>query len=136
MCGALMESLYILTDGKEKKATFCKKKEHPFGCSLHILWDKFFKVYSFAGHFKTVCKDISSLRCSHQYFEQMRKLSTTIQAGKGFLNFHPANTANNQQTKISSQLRGLHTFVCSFGGFLIEHPFVINSDVDFATNKS
>ena len=85
---------------KRKKRHFAKK--HPFGCSLHILWVKNLKVYSFAGHLKTVCSDIFNLRCSHRYFEQTNKQSTAIQADKGFPSFFLQTSskqrANNQQT--------------------------------------
>jgi hypothetical protein len=66
----------------------------------------------------------------HQQFEQASKQITAIHAGKGFPSFSSCKQqANNQQTKISSQLRGSHTLVCSFGGFLR----VNNQNIDVLT---
>ena len=69
--------------------------------STYIM-EKIFKVYSFAGHLKTVCSDIFNLRCSHRFFEQTNKQSTAIHADKGFPSFFLQTSskqrANNQQT--------------------------------------
>ena len=79
------------------------EKEHPFGCSLILLWVKIFKVYSFAGHLKIVCQDIFVLYSSHQYSEQTSKQSTAIHAGKSFSFFLSGkHRANNEQTSANN----------------------------------
>ena len=57
------------------------EKEHPFGCSLILLWVKIFKVYSFAGHLKTVCVDISNLpMLTSIFWANNARLSTQLKA--------------------------------------------------------
>ena len=103
------------------------EKEHPLGCSLILLWVKIFKMYSFAGQLKIVCKDIflftdRAVNLSKQ--ANKVKLSTQIKALRVLC---PANIkqttskrSKHQQTKIPLQIRVLHAPVCSFGGFGIK----------------
>jgi len=77
---------------------YTNEKEHPFGCSLILLWVKIFKVYSFAGHLKTICVDIflftdRVVNLSKQ--ANKVKLSTQIEALRVLC---PANNKQTQQT--------------------------------------
>jgi hypothetical protein len=84
------------------------EKEHPFGCSLILLWVKIFKVYSFAGHLKIVCQDIFVWYSTHRQFEQTSKQSTAIHAGKVF-----TSSLSGKQRFHRSYVVCTHLFACS-----------------------
>lgn len=115
-----------------EKSDTLPKKEHPFGCSLHILWEIISKCIILPGYLKTVCNDIFDLYSTHKYFEQTSNQNIAIHAGKGFPSFsfrkQQANNEQTQQTNISPQLRTLHTLVCSFGG-LVWYDFISRSNI-------
>ena len=132
LCGALMKSPHILTDGKSKKATLCQKK-NTLSDVLYIYYGKIFsKCIILPGYLKTVCNDIFDLYSTHKYFEQTSNQNIAIHAGKGFPSFsfrkQQANNEQTQQTNISPQLRTLHTLVCSFGG-LVWYDFISRSNI-------
>ena len=78
-----------------EKSDTAQKIEHPFGCSLILLWVKTYKVYSFAGHLKSVCNDIFDLYSTHKYFEQTSKQNIAIYTDQGYMHFPPGKQRAN-----------------------------------------
>lgn len=108
------------------------KKEHPFGCSLILLWVKIFKVYSFAGHLKTICKDIFVWYSTHRQFEQTSKQCTAIHTVKGSMHSTSGKQqANSEQTQQKVQTTGKQRLHRSY--VVCTHLFARSADFLYPT---